>query len=73
VSDRILCRIALGQVPVPAQAVARDVEFFAVTARAFGVADSGYRVVTNTGPDVGQEVVRLHRHIIGGEPLGGMV
>ena len=46
--------------------------FIAATARALEVAHSGYRVVTNTGPDPGQKVMHLHWHIIGGEPLGGM-
>jgi histidine triad (HIT) family protein len=46
--------------------------FIARTAREAGVAASGYRVVTNTGPDAGQEVMHLHCHIIGGAPLGGM-
>jgi histidine triad (HIT) family protein len=46
--------------------------FIAETARAAGVARSGYRVITNTGPDAGQEVMHLHWHIIGGRPLGGM-
>lgn len=35
-----------------------------------GVAESGYRVVTNSGPDGGQEVPHLHFHLIGGKPLG---
>lgn len=50
----------------------RLLQFIAQTARAAGVADTGYRVVTNTGPDAGQEVMHLHWHIIGGESLGGM-
>ena len=50
----------------------RLLEFIAAPARAAGVAGSGYRVVTNTGPDAGQKVLHLHWHIIGGEPLGGM-
>ncbi|MCM1566594.1 MAG: histidine triad nucleotide-binding protein [Dehalobacter sp. 4CP] len=36
----------------------------------FGVAESGYRVVVNCGPDGGQEVGHLHYHLIGGKPLG---
>lgn len=36
----------------------------------FGVADSGYRVVTNTGAHGGQEVGHLHFHLIGGKELG---
>jgi histidine triad (HIT) family protein len=52
---------------------ARALEFIAATARFAGVAESGYRVVTNTGPDAGQEVMHLHWHVIGGTRLGGMV
>ncbi len=50
----------------------RLLRFIVETARNAGVAESGYRVVTNTGPDAGQKVMHLHWHIIGGEPLGGM-
>jgi histidine triad (HIT) family protein len=50
----------------------RMLSFIAAAARDAGAADSGYRVVTNTGPDAGQEVTHLHWHIIGGERLGGM-
>ena len=39
-------------------------------ARELGVADSGYRLITNTGPDSGQEVFHLHVHVIGGRKLG---
>jgi histidine triad (HIT) family protein len=35
-----------------------------------GVADSGYRVVTNVGDDAGQVVKHLHFHVVGGRPLG---
>jgi histidine triad (HIT) family protein len=35
-----------------------------------GVADSGYRLVTNAGPDSGQEVAHLHVHVLGGRKLG---
>jgi histidine triad (HIT) family protein len=46
--------------------------FAAAAARAAGVAVRGYRVVSNVGPDAGQEIDHLHWHIIGGKPLGGM-
>lgn len=42
------------------------------TAKKEGVADSGYRVVTNVNRDAGQEVFHLHVHLIGGRPLGKM-
>ena len=44
---------------------ARDV------ARQEGVAESGYRVVINTGPEGGQTVPHLHVHVIGGRQLHG--
>jgi histidine triad (HIT) family protein len=34
-----------------------------------GVADSGYRVVFNTGVDGGQTVGHAHAHVLGGRPL----
>ncbi len=42
-------------------------------ARQEGVAESGYRVIANTGGDGHQEVPHLHFHILGGRPLGRMV
>jgi histidine triad (HIT) family protein len=35
-----------------------------------GVDETGYRVLTNTGPDAGQEVEHLHWHLLGGARLG---
>jgi histidine triad (HIT) family protein len=34
-----------------------------------GVADSGYRVVFNTGPEAGQTVAHVHAHVLGGRPM----
>jgi len=34
-----------------------------------GIAESGYRVVSNSGPDACQTVKHLHFHVIGGNPL----
>ncbi len=33
--------------------------------------ESGFRVVTNTGPNAGQTVFHAHFHVLGGEKLGG--
>lgn len=38
-------------------------------ARDLGVAESGYRVIANTGADGGQTVDHLHFHLLGGRPL----
>lgn len=35
-----------------------------------GIAQSGYRLVVNTGKDGGQSVYHLHLHLIGGRHLG---
>lgn len=35
-----------------------------------GIAKSGYRVVTNSGEEGGQEVQHLHFHLLGGRRLG---
>jgi diadenosine tetraphosphate (Ap4A) HIT family hydrolase len=40
------------------------------TAEILGVAETGYRIIFNTGKDSGQEVPHLHAHILGGEQLG---
>jgi histidine triad (HIT) family protein len=34
-----------------------------------GLAESGYRIVTNTGRDAGQTVFHLHLHILGGRHM----
>jgi len=36
-----------------------------------GIAESGYRLVINCGPDGGQLVPHLHVHLIGGRKLAG--
>jgi histidine triad (HIT) family protein len=42
-------------------------------AKAQGVAESGYRVLANTGPAAHQEVPHFHVHLFGGRDLGGML
>lgn len=39
-------------------------------AEAEGIADSGYRLVTNIGDDARQSVHHLHLHVLGGRRLG---
>lgn len=34
-----------------------------------GVAESGYRLVFNTGPDAGQSVAHVHCHLLGGRSI----
>jgi len=35
-----------------------------------GVAESGFRLVLNNGPDSGEAVPHLHLHVLGGRKLG---
>lgn len=39
----------------------------------YGIADTGYRIITNCGTDGGQEVPYLHFHLVGGLKLGKMI
>jgi histidine triad (HIT) family protein len=42
----------------------------AEVARQLGLAQTGYRLVFNNGPDAGEAVPHLHCHILGGRKLG---
>ena len=41
----------------------------AKVARSEGIADTGYRLVINNGPDGGEAVPHLHVHLLGGRQL----
>ncbi len=41
----------------------------AVVARAEGLEDDGYRLVTNVGERAGQSVMHLHFHVLGGRHM----
>jgi histidine triad (HIT) family protein len=45
-------------------------EVAARLAREQGIADSGYRLVVNSGADAGQSVFHLHYHLLGGRRMG---
>jgi diadenosine tetraphosphate (Ap4A) HIT family hydrolase len=42
-------------------------------ARMAGTVESGYRILSNCGPDAHQEVPHLHYHVVGGRDLGRML
>lgn len=41
----------------------------ALLAKKLGIAESGYRIVINSGPDGGESVPHLHVHLLGKRPL----
>lgn len=55
---------------VDADLVGNIVQVAAELARREGIAESGFRVVVNSGPDAGQSVQHLHFHLLGGRKLG---
>ena len=59
---------------VPADVLAAVFSAVRRVATIKGVADSGYRVIVNSGPDANQTVPHLHVHILGGRHMThGMV
>jgi histidine triad (HIT) family protein len=55
---------------LPESVVRRLFEVSSMMAEKLGVAESGYAVRINNGPDAGQEVFHLHLHVLGGKRLG---
>ena len=47
----------------------RLLETAALVAKKKGIAESGYRVVANTGRQGGQTIFHLHVHVLGGRPM----
>lgn len=55
---------------VPAETVAAMASAVREVAKAEGVVESGFRVITNAGADAGQTVPHFHMHVLGGKKLG---
>lgn len=61
-----------GVLDLPAEDGALIGHIFAVAARLAreqGIAESGFRVVVNSGADAGQSVFHLHYHLLGGRRM----
>lgn len=54
---------------LPAETVHRMLILATNVAKSTAIQESGYRLVTNVGPDSGQSVFHLHWHLLGGKPL----
>ena len=55
--------------PENSAVISRIYEVAAKLASELGIAESGYRIVSNTGADSGQTVFHLHFHLLGGTKL----
>jgi histidine triad (HIT) family protein len=55
------------------EAIAGFWRMVSAVAKSLGLEESGYRILSNMGPDGGQEVAHFHVHIFGGRRLGRMV
>lgn len=56
-----------------AETLGRIVDVIKQVAAAEGIAQTGYRVLVNAGPDAHQEVMHTHFHLFGGRALGPML
>jgi len=48
----------------------RIVEVARALAQSLGIADKGFRLLTNCGPEGGQAVPHVHFHLLGGRSMG---
>ena len=48
----------------------RIVEAIQKIAEQLGIAEKGFRIISNCGPDSGQEVMHLHFHLLAGRTMG---
>ena len=56
-----------------ADELAAFTRMIAHVAEVTGIADTGFRVISNIGVNGHQEVPHLHMHVLGGEPVGRML
>ena len=50
----------IGKIMKAAQKIAKDL----------GIAENGFRLISNCGPESGQEVMHIHFHLLAGKKLG---
>ncbi|MGH9208225.1 MAG: HIT domain-containing protein [Acidimicrobiales bacterium] len=63
---------AAALVPEHAGLLAELIETAQGVARSEGIAERGYRLVFNVGPDALNSIPHLHLHVLGGRQLGAM-
>jgi histidine triad (HIT) family protein len=68
VPKRVITRLAEAG-PADGEMLGRMLVASGEIAQKLGVAESGYRLVINNGPDAGESVPHLHMHLLGGRHL----
>jgi histidine triad (HIT) family protein len=68
IPKRVIPRIA-GAGAADAELLGKMLVATGEIAQKLGVAESGYRIVINNGPDAGESVPHLHMHLLGGRHL----
>lgn len=69
VPKRVIPRVAEAR-PADAELLGKMIAASREIAAKLGVAETGYRLVINSGPDAGETVPHLHIHLLGGRALG---
>ncbi len=56
--------------PEDSALMGKIVEAMQKVAKQLGVDEKGFRIISNCGPDSGQEVMHLHFHLLAGRKMG---
>lgn len=56
--------------PEDSELMGKIVEAMQKVAKQLGVDEKGFRIISNCGPDSGQEVMHLHFHLLAGRKMG---
>lgn len=56
--------------PEDSKLMGKIVEAMQKVSKQFGVDEKGFRIISNCGPDSGQEVMHLHFHLLAGRKMG---
>ncbi len=55
--------------PEDSELISKIMEAIQKVAKIVGVEEKGFRLISNCGPDSGQEVMHLHFHLLGGKTM----
>lgn len=59
--------------PEDSALMGKIVEAMQKVAKQLGVDEKGFRIISNCGPDSGQEVMHLHFHLLAGRKMGSKI